>query len=435
MVVSDLLSITAAYFLGCSLRLGVQDLSRVYSPFLCFALVLFPVLFFVFDLYYPFKYFRKLQVFIEVVLSVSIGGVASAALIYLDRTFVLPRSVFFYSTLLLVPFIFGSRILYDHIFRSRVLDRKILIFGTGSLAAEIAKAIKRTPHSGIEIAGFVYGDTKPAANLKFEIPILGSGSELPLLIDKHKIQYVVLALEAGEEVSQGKAISLLVKQRSTMVVSALYLFEKLEGVIPYQFFDNYYLLELASRVRMRSYLRFKRFVDLVFASLFLIISSPIFLAVALALSFQGPGGVFFIQERIGKDRAPFQLVKFRSMSEKRKGKQTITWFGKWIRRYRIDEMPQLLNVLRGDMSLIGPRPEIAYFVNRSLKRIPFYDVVFAVKPGLTGWAQVKFRHATSVKDYDQKFCFNLYYLKNISLTLDLVILLKTIRVVLLGAGK
>lgn len=435
LVIFDLLSIVAAYFFGCLLQLGFQNLKVAYSPFLYVALFLFPVLFFIFDLYYPFKYFKTVQVFIEVVFSVSIGMMACVALIYADRTFTLSRSAFLYSTLLLVPLILVSRAIYDGMFRAKFFDRRVLIFGTGTLASEIAKAIQGTPHSGIDIIGFVYGSTKPAVNSKMEIPILGSGEELPSFIEKFKIHYVILALESGEEISQGKELSMLVKHRSASVLSALYLFEKLEGLIPFKFFDSYYLLELAFRVKMRTYLRFKRFADLFFAALLLIILSPVFFVTVLVLSFQGSGNIFFIQERIGKDRKPFQLIKFRSMIEIKRGKQTITSFGKWMRRYRIDEMPQLINVLKGDMSLIGPRPEIPYFVIRSLKRIPFYDVVFSVKPGLTGWAQIKFGYTTSVKDYDRKFCYNLYYLKNISATLDLVILLKTIRVVLLGAGK
>ncbi len=435
LVIFDLLSIATAYLFGCLLQLGFHNLRSAYSPFLYFALFIFPILFFIFDLYYPFKYFKTAQVFIEVVFSVSLGMMACAALIYMDRSFTLPRFAFLYSTLLLVPLILVSRAIYDAIFHSRYFNKRVLIFGTGTLAWEIAKAICATPHSGIDVVGFVYGSMKPAANSKMEIPVLGAGSELPGLIEKFKIHYVILALESGEEATQGKELSMLVKHRSAYVVSALYLFEKLEGLIPYKFFDSYYLLELSSRVKMRPYLRFKRFVDLIFSALLLIILSPVFLLTFFILSFQGPGNIFFIQERIGKDRRPFRLIKFRSMGEIKRGKQTITGFGRWMRRYRIDEMPQLVNVLRGDMSLIGPRPEIPYFVKRSLKRIPFYDVVFSVKPGLTGWAQVKFGYTTSVKDYDRKFCYNLYYLKNISTTLDLVILLKTIRVVLLGAGK
>jgi len=123
------------------------------------------------------------------------------------------------------------------------------------------------------------------------------------------------------------------------------------------------------------------------------------------------------------------------MTEKGRGVKQVNSFAKWIRRYRIDEIPQLINVLRGEMSLIGPRPEIPYFVERSRKLIPFYDIVFSVRPGLTGWAQVKFRYATSVKDYNKKFRYNLYYLKNVSLLLDVLILLRTVRTVLLGREK
>ena len=136
------------------------------------------------------------------------------------------------------------------------------------------------------------------------------------------------------------------------------------------------------------------------------------------------------------DGKVFKLFKFRTMTgPDATNKQRVIWIGRWLRKFRIDETPQLVNVLKGDMSLIGPRPEIEYFVQKCRGIIPYYDAVFTVRPGITGWAQVKFLHTTEIKDYPRKFCYNLFYLKNLSLQLDLLIVLKTIRVVLLGRGK
>jgi lipopolysaccharide/colanic/teichoic acid biosynthesis glycosyltransferase len=186
---------------------------------------------------------------------------------------------------------------------------------------------------------------------------------------------------------------------------------------------------------MKPYLKLKRIMDLVFGTVLLTVLTPLLIFTAAVLALDGPDKIFFVQKRIGKDAVPFTLFKLRSMKANKKGKPMITAIGKWLRKYRIDEIPQLINVVRGDMSLVGPRPEVPYFARQCAAKIPFYDAIYAIKPGLTGWAQVSFGHTSSVKEYKEKFKFNLYYLKNISLTLDLLILVKTIRTVIRGKGQ
>ena len=123
------------------------------------------------------------------------------------------------------------------------------------------------------------------------------------------------------------------------------------------------------------------------------------------------------------------------MSASKRREPKVTSLGRILRKFRIDELPQFLNVLKGNMSLIGPRPETDYFVKHCRRMIPYYDIIFTLRPGISGWAQVNFGHISDFKDYPKKFCFNVYYLKNISLELDLQIFLKTIRIILLGKGK
>ncbi len=434
LVLFDLAAIAASYGLAFYLRPDFLILFTARTSFLVSSSVVFPILFYIFDLYFPFKIFKPTQTAIDVTFSVAIGTVILAALSYADRAFILPRTVFVYATFSLIPFVFLIRLTYDFIFQFRLLDKKTLIIGTGPLAAEIARVIRDTHHSGLEIVGLIYESKKVSGDSKNGVPVLGGLSELISLIDWYKAELVILALDPNHEVSEASLMSDLMKKGVT-VTSAIHLFESMQGEVPYQLLGSHYLLGLMAQVKTRPYLKLKRFIDLLWGTALLLAFSPVFLVTFLILALTSGCKIFFIQARIGKNGKPFQLIKFRSMTEIKKGKMVVTKFGRFIRRYRIDEIPQFINVLKGDMSLIGPRPEIPYFVSRSRKRIPFYDTVFAVKPGLTGWAQVKFRHATSVKDYNQKFRYNLYYLKNISLTLDLVILLKTVRVVLIGNGK
>ena len=191
-------------------------------------------------------------------------------------------------------------------------------------------------------------------------------------------------------------------------------------------------------------LKFKKLADKVAAGLLLLVLSPLMLLVALLIKLDSPGPVFYSQSRTGINCQPFKVHKFRSMyqdAEKRgaqwasKRDPRITRVGYWIRILRIDELPQIWNVLKGEMSLIGPRPERPEFDVKLKEQIPYYDVRYLVKPGITGWAQVMYPYGASVEDAYEKLSYDLYYIKNYSLLLDIAIFFKTIRVVLLGKGR
>ncbi|MDP3921736.1 MAG: sugar transferase [Candidatus Omnitrophota bacterium] len=435
LLVSDAVTIAISYAVAFYLRTGrIANTSGEFPPFVYFSIVIFLTLFYVFDLYYPFKHFNLGQTSLDVLFSVAIGTVISAAAAYLDRTLILPRYMFAITAGGIFPFVLLVRVVYDFIFKTRFLDKRTLILGSGKLAAEMGETIKRTPHSGLAIVGMVYEERKPNTKSKNGFSIVGGMKQLLSLIDWYNVDLVVLALDPDKELSETSVMSELL-QRRVMVTSAVHLFEQIKGEVPYRLLGSHFLLGLMAQIRKRPYLKLKRLTDVVFASALLVILAPVLLLAMILLSFQGPTKIFFVQERVGRGGLPFQLIKLRSMRPGKDKKQIITGIGRWMRKFRVDEIPQLINVLKGDMSLIGPRPEIPYFVRRCRLKIPFYDAVFSVKPGLTGWAQIRFHHSTTIKEYDQKFRYNLYYLKNISLTLDLMIVLKTIRVVLLGKGK
>ncbi|MBO3463838.1 sugar transferase, partial [Aetokthonos hydrillicola] len=190
--------------------------------------------------------------------------------------------------------------------------------------------------------------------------------------------------------------------------------------------------------------KLKRLVDFITASLLLVTLSPLMLLVALAIKLDSPGSAFYSQLRTGLNSKPFRVYKFRSMyrdAEKRgvqwasKRDPRITRVGYLLRLTRIDELPQLWNVLHGDMSLIGPRPERPEFDANLRKAIPYYDVRYLVKPGITGWAQVLYPYGASIEDAYEKLAYDLYYIKNYSFWLDIAIFFKTIRVILLGKGR
>jgi exopolysaccharide biosynthesis polyprenyl glycosylphosphotransferase len=209
--------------------------------------------------------------------------------------------------------------------------------------------------------------------------------------------------------------------------------------------DSWFLISAGFNLfRSRVSWKLKRVFDLVLTGFMLLLLAPIMLLAAIAIKLDSPGSVFYSQTRTGLNGEPFKVYKFRSMYQdaEKRGAQwaserdpRITRIGRWLRILRVDELPQIWNVLRGDMSLIGPRPERPEFDIKLAESIPYYNLRYLVKPGITGWAQVMYPYGASIEDAYEKFAYDLYYIKNFSFWLDIAITLKTVRVVLLGKGR
>jgi len=188
----------------------------------------------------------------------------------------------------------------------------------------------------------------------------------------------------------------------------------------------------------------KRLMDLFISSSIMVLFSPLFVLVAILIKAESKGPTFFSQERMGEKMKPYQVLKFRSMiedAEQHSGPMwaeedddRITRIGRIIRRARIDEMPQVWNVFKGEMSFVGPRPERQFFVKQLIKKIPYFQERFTVKPGITGWAQINYGYGASEEDAIEKLNYDLFYIKNMSILMDLVIIFRTVRIVLFGTG-
>jgi exopolysaccharide biosynthesis polyprenyl glycosylphosphotransferase len=194
-----------------------------------------------------------------------------------------------------------------------------------------------------------------------------------------------------------------------------------------------------------SYLSRKRILDIVCASVLIVVTAPLLALIAIGIKFDSPGPAIFSQERIGLKGAKFILYKFRSMKPDAESKSGPVWatefddrvtpFGRLLRKFRLDEIPQAINVLRGDMSFAGPRPERPYFVDMLREQIPSYDLRHDVKPGITGWAQVTYPYGASGEDAIEKLKYDLYYINHLSFRQDVLVLFRTIKVVLFGKGR
>jgi exopolysaccharide biosynthesis polyprenyl glycosylphosphotransferase len=188
----------------------------------------------------------------------------------------------------------------------------------------------------------------------------------------------------------------------------------------------------------------KRMLDLSFSIMLAIISAPFVALTAIAIKLDSPGPMLYVQERVGENGRVFKIYKFRSMRTDAEQAGTPIWardqddritrVGRFIRKTRLDELPQLWNIMRGDMSFVGPRPERPFFVEQLAKEIPFYLQRHAVKPGLSGWAQVKYQYGSTVEDAMEKLRYDLYYIKHLSIVFDLTIVLDTVKVILFGKG-
>jgi exopolysaccharide biosynthesis polyprenyl glycosylphosphotransferase len=272
---------------------------------------------------------------------------------------------------------------------------------------------------------------------------LGNIDELEDKCDEHGIELILIDdLHLADKKLFNKILRC--KLKGIEVIDLVSFYEKIENKIPVDFINDFYIfyVDLIGFKSKIYFLRLKRVVDVLLAIIGLILSIPIWILVCVGIKISSPGPVLFIQERVGQNGKIFKMIKFRTMHltsindpYTRENDKRLFWFGKFIRKFRIDEIPQMINVLKGDMSFIGPRPEIVELSRLYNENIPYYELRHLVKPGITGWAQVNYRYGDSIEDARRKLEYDLFYIKNLSPILDMHILLRTIRVVLFGIGS
>lgn len=316
--------------------------------------------------------------------------------------------------------------------------KQILILGRGEFAMVCWQMLLQESRMARRLIGLVDNAEKGQA----EQPLLGNFAELPELVRQYKVGMIVVCLDDRRAVLP---VDLLLELKVTgvEVVDGHRLFEKVTGRLSIDSLKPSALIFSTGFKRQAGAMVLKRIVDITIASLGLLMMAPLFLIVALFIKLDSPGPVFYRQQRVGLDSRPFMLTKFRSMVDgaessgprwAQENDHRVSRVGRWLRKSRIDEIPQFVNVLKGEMSIVGPRPERPVFVEQLRRQIPYYDIRHSVRPGITGWAQVMFRYAASEEDSHLKFQYDLYYIKHLSLWLDLRTMLRTIGVLIRGDG-
>jgi sugar transferase (PEP-CTERM system associated) len=334
------------------------------------------------------------------------------------------------------------RVVFNRFASLRSFGERILIIGTDATARTVARQVLAQQDFAYEIVGFIDEDPRRIGESVVNPKVVGTPDDIERLVAAHGIDRIFVGLSDRRgrlpvrELLRAKLGGVRVEDVNTV-------YERLTGKLLVEDLRPSWLIFSDGFQASRLTRQTKRAFDLLLASVALVVAAPIMVIVALAVWLESGRPVLYRQERVGENGRTFMLNKFRSMRHDAEGATPIwaqagdsrvTRVGRFIRNARFDELPQLWNVLRGDMSFVGPRPERPFFVSQLATQIPFYEQRHAVKPGITGWAQVKYRYGASLEDSLEKLRYDLYYVKHLSLPFDLTILFDTVKVVLFAKG-
>ena len=336
----------------------------------------------------------------------------------------------------------GWRVIFESAVRHVSPRERLVIVGASSAAVVLASELTERRYAlGLEIVGFVTaGVGRPSAGA---FKVLGDIADIPAIVQQHKVDRVVVSLaDARGSLPMDQLLDMKMRGVTFDYLASVY--EQYTGKIAVENLRPSWLIFSAGFRTTPRLVGLKRMLDIVIALVGLVVTAPVMLLVALAVKLTSPGPALYHQQRVGERGRVFTVHKFRSMKVdaeatsgavwSREGDTRTTSVGRFLRAARLDELPQLWNILLGDMSLVGPRPERPEFVQQLTELIPYYGQRHVVKPGLTGWAQVRYAYGSSVEDAMEKLQYDLFYIKNMSLALDLLIVLSTIKTVMSRRG-
>ena len=433
LLVLDVAGLFSALGLTLFIRYG-DNFSGQYGihfrPFL-FIFFLWILIFFISNLY-DFGFLRNnLSFYSSLFQAIITASAVSIVFFYLIPIFkITPRMNLAIFIAVFTGIVMASRTLFNKA-NAEASKKPLLIVGVNNQSLELAKFIENNPQLGYE--------------LKYILDLAKEGvKNVDQIIKQENINTVIISPETYQSPQIIDTFYRSIENRVTFRnLSSFY--EQMTNRVPLGAINQVWFLENLSEGSKKTYEEVKRFVDIIFSITLGIIVLPFFPLIALAVKITSPGPVFYHQKRVGKNGKIFEMTKLRTMradAEKKTGAvwaqvndPRITWLGKLLRKTRADELPQLWNILKGDMSFVGPRAERPEFHDQLKQGIPFYEERYIIKPGLSGWAQIYYRYGSSVADAAEKLQYDLYYIKNRSLILDLGIILKTINIAMRQAGR
>lgn len=401
------------------------------------------VVFFIIDLYNIHTARNSLRFFTLLTKGLLINAVLALAFFYLapgNLIDVRPKTNLLLNLAIVGVLFTIWRHVFNMIANTGTFAQQIFVIGANDRTQDLITEIENHPQLGYRVAGVVE-DKENASMDDFIIPIIKKSEWLD---EAERRGVRTLITTVNPQTRPEIAAQLLSAVRRKMEIFSFHSFyEKITGKIHVASIDQMWFLDNLSEGTKRTYDIISRFVDILLSIILLIIAIPFVPFIWMLIKIDDPGTSFFMQYRVGRAGRKFMAIKFRSMKQNAEanGPQwavqndpRVTRVGKFLRKTRIDEIPQLVNILKGEMSFVGPRPERPEFVSKLKDTIPFYNERHIVKPGLTGWAQINFPYGASENDALLKLQYDLYYVKNRSLILDVSILLKTIRIILSGSG-
>lgn len=330
----------------------------------------------------------------------------------------------------------------------KIHQRKIgfntLIIGNNEKALKIYRAMSTQPRpAGNRFVGFITSDGNIHTELEQHLPALGTLDDIERVLHKYEIEEVIIALETNQHELLSPILT-VVENREITIWGIPDLYDFLSGMVKINTIYSIPLIKISNGLMPAWQENIKRLIDVVASIIALVILSPVFIGLAIAIRSTSKGPVIYRQERIGKFGRPFTIYKFRSMAEdselrgpalSSKSDPRITSLGKFMRKTHLDEIPQFYNVVRGDMSLVGPRPERRFYIDQIVEIAPHYTHLHKLRPGITSWGQVKYGYASNVDEMLERLPYDMIYLKNISLYIDFKILIYTLINVFHGRGK
>jgi sugar transferase (PEP-CTERM system associated) len=408
-----------------------------------FATVFSLTAFYLFDLYDFIVMHDRRELVLRLVQALGLAWIALALAFYMFPGLMLGRGISLIALPLALALMVGWRVSIHWFLGHPDFGERILIVGSGNLAVELAREVLNRPDAGYRIVGFFGNDAELLGKSLINPRVIGLTEQLDEIVKREDIDRIVVAMgERRGQLPTDKLLQLSLAGHVSIEEGATF-YERVTGRVSLNMIRPSWLIFTGRgrQIRLASLTRSAVHWLVAFVGLFL--SLPIVAVTAILIKLDSRGPVFYKQERVGKNGRHFVLAKFRSMGVDAetagpvwatKDDDRTTRVGRIIRKVRIDEIPQFWNILRGEMSFVGPRPERPHFVAQLAQEIPYYEQRHLIAPGLTGWAQIKYPYGASIEDARQKLQYDLFYIKNHSLILDAIVLFETIKIILFGRG-
>jgi len=441
---SDIIVIIGSLFLAAFWRLGPPggleylDLNRLSLLGSC---AVFLVIFYASGMYERSTLARTTHSYRLPLIAVMISLAVIVLVFYARASGQIGRGILVLGGVFIFLFTWGTRHIYGMAVGRGLLSKNALLVGEGKEAEAALKLISATVDSGFKVLGVVSSKRIPPGSFIQNVPVVGNTEKLRELTDAFDIETIIVATSLSREPTLLRLLRPL-RCAGIEVIDYVSLYELLAQEIPLDHINDEWLMNAALNGSVIHIRKIKRIMDFCVAAIGLIVTFPICLITTGLIKLDSKGTVFYRQKRSGIDGNPYMVLKFRTMRQDAEATSGAVWstssdgritrIGKFLRKWRIDEIPQLINVIKGEMSLVGPRPERPEFVDTLSSAIPFYRERLMVPPGVTGWAQVKFPYASSIDGARRKLQFDLYYIKHMGFFLDCMILLRTFKTIIVG---